>query len=178
MDVVRAPRDKLFTGCVIGASLAYVAFLVAMQLAPPGEESGQPPRQGFVGMVSNESRAHAKDGGDPEGAEGVVEVGVARTYAYIFGTGGKARPVVLVDRGEAGAPARDPAGPRDQPAAGHEHASTGQPGAPPRAPISAPSTWIVVGAGGPGSLVVDQLVLAGLEHAWARATSPRDAPPD
>jgi hypothetical protein len=89
----RAPIDRLFLGCVLAAVLGYGVFLIVLQLMPRAPEGDA--RQGYVGMVDNQSQPGGL-GGEQDPATGTAQAGGAQVGYYI-GNGAAPRPVELVE---------------------------------------------------------------------------------
>jgi hypothetical protein len=140
----RSPVDRLLLGCILAASLAYVVFLVVMQWLPAEPEAG--PRQGYLGVVSNESQPGGLGGGEDDPATGVAERAGVRPGYYI-GNGQAPRPVELSE------------------------AEGDVEGGEKRAPVLVPATRVEPGASlgrsGLGTLGLDELIVAGLETKLA-----------
>lgn len=84
MPSLRMPKDRLFTICVVGATLVYVGFLIAMRFAPSQPDGSD--RQAQLGVVDGRSGEYGP--GDPNAAQAVAEGSGSRPgYVFIGGSG-------------------------------------------------------------------------------------------
>ena len=101
----RAPVDRLLLICLAAATLAYVGWIVALQIWPPDPQADA--RQAFAGFVPGSSQPPAGPGEVSPATAGEIGSRKLGTSHYWFG-GGTPRPIaedhVLVGEAELPSP--------------------------------------------------------------------------